>query len=200
MDSIPLSQPAPPHTNTPTSARQRALLSSIFNASRNGTRMNDGAEGPYQMMGDNSAGQRHGRRLGTGMFSDHAGRLGTRVAALTSRSRSRSSSRGEPTRQHYVSTGSYIPINLHSRRADNHWGDRATSSSEARSEARSGRNRRDERTRNRHPRRRYEDPEIVERSCTSVIGQKGLRKKLYTLAIAGLFFIVVLSICETFLF
>lgn len=197
MDSIPLSQPAPSHTNTPTSARQRALLSSIFNASRNGTRTNDGVEGPYRMIDDSSAGRRHGRRLGTGTFSDHAGRLGARVAALTSRSRSRS--RGEPTGHHYVSTGSYVPINLHSRTADNHWGDRATSSSETRSEARSGRSRRDGRTRNRQPRRRHEGPELVGRSCTSVIGQKGLRKKLYTLAIAGVFFIVVLSICETLL-
>ena len=193
MDSVPLSHPAPSHSNTPTSTRQRALLNSIFNASRNNAHANDGVEGPYQMMDDSSAGRRHSHRLGRGMFSAHAGRLGARIAALSSRSRSRSP--GEQTGQHYVPTGSYVPINLSSRATENHWGDRAPSSSEARS----GRTGQNERTRSRRPRRRHEDTELIGRSCTSVIGQKDLRRKLYTLATAGIFFIVVLAICESFL-
>lgn len=194
MDSVPLSHPTPSHSNPPTPLRQRALLNSIFHASRSESHTNDRAEGPYSMIDDGSAGRRHGRRAGPGLLGHHAGRLGNRIAALSSRSRSHACS--DRVDWHYSPNGSYVPVSSHSRTTERPWGDERPSASETQP-GRSGRSGRNGRTRSRRQRQRCEDSR---RSCTSVISQQSLRKKLYTLITAGIFFIVVLTICECLTF
>lgn len=188
MDSVPLSQPAPSRSSPHTPLRQRAFLNSIFHASRSEPHTNDQAEGPYSMIDDGSAGRSRGRRAGPGLLGHHVGRLGDSIVALSSRSRSHACS--DRIAWHYASNGSYVPVDSHSGTEERAWGDQRPSASETQP----GRSGRHGRTRSGRQRQRYEDPA---RSCTSIIGQQSLRKKLYTLITAGIFFLVVLAVCES---
>lgn len=174
MDSVLLSQPAPSHSSTAASSRQRTLLNSIFSASRNGTNTYDNIERPSRVVEGSSAGQSAGRHYGLGISGDHAERRPPRRAMLSSRWRA---------------DNSYIPINLQPVATENRWGDQALSSS-------NGRSRRNERSRDRRPQRRYDYSDLHGRSCSSILKERHLRRRFYTLIMAGVFFIVVLAVCE----
>lgn len=187
MDSVPLSQPSPSHSNPRTPLRHRALLNSIFHGSRNEPHTNDQAVGPYSMIDDGSSGR--GRsRAGSGSLGQHIEHLGGRIAALSSRSHSRACS--DRITWHYTSNGSYVPVQSHPGRTERASDGQRPSASETTRSGQNGRNRRSQ------SRRQRQRSEVPTRSCTSIIGQQTLRKKLYTLIIAGLFFLVVLAVCE----
>jgi len=188
MDSALLSQPAPSHSNTTTASTRQRILFDSLNTTHNETDTHDDSERPYTAIEDISAGQRSNSRWGHGLFGNHAERLAphtTRIPML---------SRTEPASSQYSPGGSYVQIDMQSVATENHWGDRAPSSS---NEALWERER-TERAHGRRSRRRPEEqPVLRERSCSSILKANHLRRKLLTLATAGLFFIVVLAICET---
>lgn len=185
MDSALLSQPAPSHSNTTAASTRQRILFDSLNTSRNETNTYADSERPHTAIEDTSAGQRSNSRRGHGLFGNHAERLAPRIPML---------SRTDPTGSQYSPGGSYVQIDMQSVATENHWGDRAPSSSNEASRERE----RTERAQGRRSRRRQEEqPVLHERSCSSILKANHLRRKLITLATAGLFFIVVLSICET---
>lgn len=188
MDSALLCQPAPSHSNTASSTRQRILFNSLLSStSRNETNTYADSERPYMAIEDISAGQSTDRRRGHRLFGNHAERLAPRTT------RRPMLSHADPAGSQYTPSGSYVQIDMQSVATENHWGDRAPSSS---NEA-SGQSESNERAQGRRSRRRQaEQPELHSRLCSSILKAKHLRKKLFTLATAGLFFIVVLAICE----
>lgn len=189
MDSALLSQPAPSHSNTiAASTRQRILFDSL-NTNRNETNTYADSERPYTAIEDTSAGQRSNSRRGHGLFGNHAERLAPRTTRIPMLSRT------EPTGSQYSPGRSYVQIDMQSLAMENHWGDRAPSSSNEASRERG----RTERAHDRRSRRRQEEQPILhERSCSSILKANHLRRKLIALATAGLFFIVVLSIYVAF--
>lgn len=179
MDSVLLSQPAPSHSSTAAAARQRVLFDSISDARRSGPYAHDHNERPSQVVEGSSAGQ-SSNRLGQGLFGGHAERSSP---GITGR-RAMLPSRYAPSRY-------YVPIGSQPVAAGNHWGDQEMSS---RSEGLS-QSERDERAR-RRSRRRHVELVLPSRSCTSIMKQRHLKRKVYTLITAGIFFLVVLAICE----
>lgn len=185
MDSALLSQPAPSHSNTTAASTRQRILFDLLNTSRNETSTYAGSERPRTAIEDTSAGQRSNSRRGHGLFGNNAERLAPRIPML---------SRTDPAGSEHSPGGSYVQIDMQSVAAENHWGDQAPSSSNDASRVRE----RTERAHGRRSRRRQEEqPVLHERSCSSILKANHLRRKLITLVTAGLFFIVVLSICET---
>lgn len=188
MNSALLSQPAPSHSNTTAASTRQRILFDSLNTSRNETNTYADSERPYTATEDNSAGQRSNSRRGHSLFGNRAERLAHRITRISM------PSRAEPAGSQYSPGGSYVQIDMQSVATENHWGDRASSSSNEASRERE----RTERAHDRQSRRGQEEqPVLYERSCSSILKASHLRRKLYTLAMAGLFFIVVLSICET---
>lgn len=181
MDSVLLSQPAPSHSSTAAAARQRVLFDSISDARRSGPYAHDHNERSNQMVEESFAGQSSNRRLGRELFGDHAERSSPGITG-----------RRAMLPSCYAPSRYYVPISSQPVAAGNHWGDQEMSS---RSEGLS-QSERDERARGRRSRRRHIEPVLPSRSCTSIMKQRHLKRKVYTLITAGIFFLVVLAICE----
>ena len=176
MDSVLLSQPAPSHSSTAASSRQRTLFNSIFSASRNGTNTYDNVERPRRIVEGSFAGQSAGCHYGLRIPEDHAERRPPR--------------RAMPSR--WRADNSYVPIDLQPVATENRRGGQAPSSPNGRSR----RSERNERSRDRRLQSRYDYSDFHGRSCSSILKERHLRRRFYTLIMAGIFFIIVLAVCE----